>query len=185
MRVVAGALGGRTLRAPRGDGTRPTAERVREALFSLLGDVGGARVLDLYAGTGALGIEALSRGAELAVLVESDRDALVALRRNLADLALVDRVRVLPLRVERSVTALVAAAPFDLVLADPPWTRLDGALLCLARLPWAELLSPGATFCCEHPPERTISPPAGLRRADQRRWGDTAVTLFRNEAAGT
>ena len=83
VRVVAGEFKGRRLHAPRGAGTRPTADRVREALFSILGDVSGARVLDLYAGSGALGIEALSRGAESVVFVERDRGALAALRRNL------------------------------------------------------------------------------------------------------
>ena len=83
MRVVAGEFKGRRLHAPRGAATRPTADRVREALFSMLGDVSGARVLDLYAGSGALGIEALSRGAESALFVERDRRALAALRRNL------------------------------------------------------------------------------------------------------
>ena len=83
MRVVAGEYGGRRLQAPRGRDTRPTADRVREALFSILGDVRGARVLDLFAGSGALGIEALSRGAESAVFVERDHAAVAAIRRNL------------------------------------------------------------------------------------------------------
>ncbi len=83
MRVVAGEFRGRRLRAPRGRRTRPTADRVREALFSMLGDVAGARVLDLYAGSGALGIEALSRGAASAVFVERDPRAVAAIRRNL------------------------------------------------------------------------------------------------------
>ncbi len=84
MRVVAGAFKGRRLQAPRGGRTRPTADRVREALFSMLGDVSGAAVLDLYAGSGALGIEALSRGAGSATFVERDQQAVAALRRNLA-----------------------------------------------------------------------------------------------------
>ena len=86
MRVVAGTYGGRRLRAPRGSRTRPTADRVREALFSMLGDLAGARVLDLYAGSGALGIEALSRGAESAVFVDRDPAAVAAITRNLDDL---------------------------------------------------------------------------------------------------
>src|SRR5260370_40047690 len=86
MRVVAGRFGGQTLAAPRGRATRPTPERVREALFSILGDVAGERVLDLFAGSGALGIEALSRGAGEATLVDSSRSAIEAIRRNLAAL---------------------------------------------------------------------------------------------------
>ena len=93
MRVVAGEFGGRRLRAPRGAGTRPTADRVREALFSMLGDVSGARVLDLYAGSGALGIEALSRGAASAVFVERDAQAAATIRRNLDELGTEGDVR--------------------------------------------------------------------------------------------
>src|SRR5262249_58893941 len=103
MRVIAGALGGRRLVAPRGAATRPTSDRVREALFSALGDVGGARVLDVFAGTGALGIEALSRGAEHATFVESARPALAALRANLAALGIEGLARVVPQPVARAV----------------------------------------------------------------------------------
>ena len=117
MRVVAGEFKGRRLHAPRGAGTRPTADRVREALFSILGDVSGARVLDLYAGSGALGIEALSRGAESALFVERDRRALAALRRNLDAVGADAEVR--------SQDALrFMAHPegvFDLVFCDPPY----------------------------------------------------------------
>ena len=88
MRVIAGEFGGRRLRTPRGEATRPTSERVREAVFSMLGEIAGARVLDLFAGSGALGIEALSRGAASAVFVDSDRDAIRAVDRNLEKLRL-------------------------------------------------------------------------------------------------
>ena len=117
MRVVAGEFKGRRLVAPRGSRTRPTADRVREALFSMLGDVAGARVLDLYAGSGALGIEALSRGAESAVFVERDRAALSALERNLEATGA-------PGEVRRQDVARFLARPegtFDLVFCDPPY----------------------------------------------------------------
>ncbi len=120
MRVVAGEFKGRRLHAPRGARTRPTADRVREALFSMLGDVSGARVLDLYAGSGALGIEALSRGAESAVFVERDRGALAALERNLDATGARGEIR-------RQDVARFLARPegtFDLVFCDPPY---DGA----------------------------------------------------------
>src|SRR5579859_1944240 len=94
MRVIAGELGGRRLRSPRGEATRPTSGRVREALFSMLGEIDGARVLDLFAGSGALGIEALSRGAASATFVEHAPPALAALRANLAALGLGERSRV-------------------------------------------------------------------------------------------
>src|SRR5947209_1627120 len=95
MRVIAGELGGRRLRSPRGEATRPTSERVREAVFSMLGELGGLRVLDLFAGSGALGIEALSRGAAAATFVERSPRALAALRANIDTLGLRDRARVL------------------------------------------------------------------------------------------
>jgi len=120
VRVVAGDFKGRRLHTARGSATRPTADRVREALFSMLGDVSGARVLDLYAGSGALGIEALSRGAESAVFVERDRAALSALDRNL-------EVTGAPASVRRQDVARFLARPegtFDLVFCDPPY---DGA----------------------------------------------------------
>ncbi|WP_460406930.1 16S rRNA (guanine(966)-N(2))-methyltransferase RsmD [Actinophytocola sediminis] len=120
-RIVAGTAGGRQLEVPK-RGTRPTSDRVREALFSAVEatmDLDGARVLDLYAGTGALGLEALSRGAAHATLVESDGGALAVLRRNVAALGLAG-ARVRPGRVS-TVLATPPDAPFDLVLADPPY----------------------------------------------------------------
>jgi 16S rRNA (guanine966-N2)-methyltransferase len=117
VRVIAGEFKGRRLYTPRGARTRPTADRVREALFSMLGDVSGARVLDLYAGSGALGIEALSRGAESAVFVEREQRALAALRRNLEAVG-ADAV------VRRQDVLRFLARPegtFDLVFCDPPY----------------------------------------------------------------
>ncbi len=117
MRVVAGAFKGRRLQAPRGSRTRPTADRVREALFSILGDVSGLRVLDLYAGSGALGIEALSRGAAAATFVERDPRAVAALRRNLESVGSEAEVR-----RQDALRFLEAAEPaFDLVFLDPPY----------------------------------------------------------------
>src|SRR3954464_12918408 len=102
MRIIAGRLGGRTLVAPHGRGTRPTSDRVREALFSILGDLSGAEVLDLYAGTGALGLEAISRGAARATFVERARPALVALRANIDKLGVSSQCEVLTTTVERA-----------------------------------------------------------------------------------
>jgi 16S rRNA (guanine966-N2)-methyltransferase len=136
VRVVAGEYKGRRLYAPRGARTRPTADRVREALFSMLGDVSGARVLDLYAGSGALGIEALSRGAGSAVFVERDQQALAALRRNLEPVGARAEVR------RQDVLRFLARleGKFDLVFCDPPYDvapavapALDEALPALAE----------------------------------------------------
>jgi 16S rRNA (guanine966-N2)-methyltransferase len=123
VRVIAGELRGRRIHAPASQQTRPSSQRVRTALFDRLGPrLAGARVLDLYAGSGALGIEALSRGAVHAVFVERARAALAALRRNLTELELADRSRVLSEEVERAVDRLRAeGAQFELVLLDPPY----------------------------------------------------------------
>jgi 16S rRNA (guanine966-N2)-methyltransferase len=120
VRVVAGELGGRRLVAPRGSRVRPTADRVREALFSILGDVSGASVLDLYSGTGALAIEALSRGAERAVLVDTD---IAAARRNVAALGLEGRCELVRADVPRHLRR--DEGEYDLVFCDPPYGLAD------------------------------------------------------------
>jgi 16S rRNA (guanine966-N2)-methyltransferase len=142
--VVAGSFKGRRLVAPRGTRTRPTADRVREALFSMLGDVEGARVLDLYAGSGALGIEALSRGAESAVFVERGAQAVAAIERNLA------AVDAAALVVRQDVGRFLSRAEgtYDLVFCDPPYdfaSRLAGTLA--ERLP--AVTPPGARIVTE------------------------------------
>jgi 16S rRNA (guanine966-N2)-methyltransferase len=179
VRVISGRLGGRTLRAPKGRTTRPTSDRVRESLFQILGDLHDFRVADLYAGSGALGIEALSRGACQVVFVEKDRRALDALRENLATLALEGSSLVLSVAVERAESALRGRAPFDLVLADPPWAELAGAVAALSHL--APLLAPDGRLVLEHA-ARDTPPTLGLPRVDERSWGDTAVSIYRQQA---
>jgi 16S rRNA (guanine966-N2)-methyltransferase len=178
VRVVAGALGGRRLVAPRGDATRPTGERVREALFSVLFDVEGAVVLDLFAGTGALGIEALSRGASRAVHVESGRPALAALRDNLRALGLQERAVVVARPVARARDELVARGPYDLVLCDPPWAELANAQSELAALATAGALGPGCRVVLEHAAADAPPDIEGLVRRDARTYGDTALAFY-------
>jgi 16S rRNA (guanine966-N2)-methyltransferase len=181
VRVIAGRLRGRTLNAPPGDATRPTGARVKEALFSILGDVSGIQVLDLYAGSGALGIEALSRGAARAVFVESARPALTCLRENLTKLELSEVSKVLPTRVEAVKSQLVSLAPFDLVLCDPPWRDAERALQALESLAGLGVFSSAAQIALEHAAKDSLVPQraaAALVVVDQRRWGDTAVTLL-------
>jgi 16S rRNA (guanine966-N2)-methyltransferase len=177
MRVIAGTLGGRRLVAPKGLATRPTGERVREALFSILGSVEGATVLDLYAGTGALGIEALSRGARRAVFVESARPALVALRENLDSLGLAARAKVLAVDVERAPKDLGRDGPFDLVVADPPWAVVAAAARALERVT-STARAPGARVVLEHAARDAAPVVAGLVVRSTRAWGDTAVTIY-------
>jgi 16S rRNA (guanine966-N2)-methyltransferase len=173
-RIVAGSVGGRRLAVP-GSGTRPTSDRVREALFSAIEaamDLSGARVLDLYAGSGALGLEALSRGAATAVLVESDAAAAAVLRRNIAALGLPGARP----RTGRVATVLAepAAEPFDLVLADPPYAFDPAAdLAALAAGGW---VGPGSLVVVER--SRRSGPPdwpAALVPGRTRRYGDTEL----------
>jgi 16S rRNA (guanine966-N2)-methyltransferase len=170
VRVVAGEFKGRRLRAPRGMRTRPTADRVREALFSMLGDVAGARVLDLYAGSGALGIEALSRGAHSAVFVDRDPRAAAAIGENLRTLGLDEGVR----RQDALRFLASADGPFDLVFVDPPYDsvpRIAGPLA--ERLP--PLLAEGARIVTESDRRTPLELPFWLL-AD-RTYGDTRIAI--------
>lgn len=180
MRVIAGRLGGRSLSAPRGLATRPTSDRVREALFSILGDIAGASVLDLYAGTGALGIEALSRGASRAVFVESARPALAVLRQNLNDLGLTGVATVLALPVERARDRLLAEWPFDLVLADPPYASVSEAAASLGRLAAAgpRFLNPEGKIVLEHAGRDAAPDVIGLVRVGTRSYGEASLTFY-------
>jgi 16S rRNA (guanine966-N2)-methyltransferase len=170
MRVVAGRFGGRRLQAPRGRDTRPTADRVREALFSMLGDVTGARVLDLYAGSGALGIEAISRGAASAVFVERDPQAVAVIERNLAALGVEADV------VRQDVLRFLARAdgPFELVFCDPPYdsaSRLAGPLA--ERLP--ALTPDHARIVTESDKRHPLELPFPL--LTERSYGDTRIAI--------
>jgi len=179
VRVVAGKWGGRTIRAPRGLTVRPTTDRVREAVFAMLGDdVEGSVVLDLFAGTGAMAIEALSRGAAGAMVVESSPAALSALRANLASLEAEDAV-CLPLDYREAVRRLSAKGrTFDLVFLDPPYGKgLVG--LSAGLLSRAGILAPGAVVVAERAsrdPVETL--PAEWRERAERRYGDTRITLY-------
>jgi 16S rRNA (guanine966-N2)-methyltransferase len=183
VRVIAGYLGSRPLRAPRGAETRPTIERVRGAIFEILAaEVNQARVLDAYAGSGALGIEALSRGADRATFVETSRPALVVLRHNLEVLELGDVATVVPARLEKSASALQRTGPFDLCLCDPPWDEIERAMDALIRVVLPNL-APGAMVVVEHRARRPPRARAELVPVDERSWGDTGASFFRGGAA--
>jgi len=176
-RIVAGTLGGRRLVVPRGDTTRPTSERVREALFSALdarGAVHGARVVDLYAGSGALGLEALSRGAATVILVDSNRQAVDAARRNVHDLGL-SRVSVVLSSAERFLASPPKIAA-NLVFADPPYATGEDDVAAMLTALAAQWVEPGAVVIVERS-SRTPEPrwPVGLLRTDVRRYGETAL----------
>ncbi|ULB10836.1 16S rRNA (guanine(966)-N(2))-methyltransferase RsmD [Cereibacter azotoformans] len=181
MRIIGGQKRGLKL-AEVGEGDvrahlRPTSDRVREAIFNLLinggygNPVAGARVLDLFAGTGALGLEALSRGAGHAILVESGPPALALLKRNIALMQAEDRTAIE--RRDATRPAPAPAAPVTLCFLDPPYGKGMGEKALAAHSGW---LAPGAIIVWEenHPP----APPAGFTQLDQRRYGDTLVTLL-------
>lgn len=178
MRIIAGAWRGRPLRAPAGAATRPTADRTREALFSMLtsrlGGFEGLRVADLFAGTGALGLEALSRGAASCLFVEQDRAALDALRANVAALGAQAEIRA------QSVAALgPSGAPFDLLLLDPPYDSGGGGALLerLARLGWTV---PGTWVGVETGRRETVRA-GGFALAVERVHGKAKLSLLRAE----
>ena len=184
MRIISGELGGRRLLAPRGLATRPTADRVKEALFSILGPPRPRpgqrfRVLDLFCGSGALALEALSRGADEAVLVDEDPGAVAAAERNLAALGLGGRARVV--RREAGAAILSLDGSFDWVFLDPPYQggHLDRALRLLGGRTADRGLLAGVAIA-EHDGR---SPPAAgygpLTLADRRRWGETAISFYR------
>ena len=176
MRVVAGRFGGRRLQAPPGRGTRPTSDRVREALFSTLGPLGGARVLDLFAGSGALAIEALSRGAASAVLVERDPRAVAVIRANLEALGLAAPEATVVAGPAR--TALRSASgrgdTYDLIFLDPPYRSAPelGRELSAALEP---LLSGGGRVVTES--DRRAPLELALPLTHERRYGDTLIRI--------
>jgi 16S rRNA (guanine966-N2)-methyltransferase len=177
LRIIAGKWGGRRIEAPPGLETRPTIDRVREALFSALGSVEGLRVLDLYAGTGALGLEALSRGAQRALFVEQSRAALRCLRGNVQTLGAGALVEVRACEVSKGLRDLPFA--IDLVFADPPYASLVDASRCLSllsRRPGA--LAPGARAVLEHASRDPSPSLEGWELEAHRTYGDTALSRY-------
>lgn len=172
-RIIAGVWGGRRLATPRGSDTRPTSDRVREALFSSLeselGSLTGLRVLDLYAGSGALGLEALSRGAEHADFVETDRHAAAVIKRNIAELGLPQgRAHVHAIPVDRFVSTLVEG--FDLVFLDPPYkVPADEVAAVVSALP------PGGLIVVERASREAFAWPETRSGLRERRYGETTL----------
>ena len=179
-RISGGSRRGRKLRSYGGAVLRPTSERVRSAIFSLIGpeSVIGARVLDLYAGTGALGIEAMSRGADSAEFVESDSTRCTYIRRTVEDFGFAERSRIIRGRVEKVIHTLQAR--YDLVLADPPY-GIDPWEMLMEGLQERNTLEEGAVVVAEHGKAYEMADSyGGLNIWKKRRYGDTAVSIFRN-----
>lgn len=178
MRIIAGTAKGRRLTAPRGTTTRPLTDRMRESLFSSLGGaVPGARVLDLYAGTGAFGLEALSRGAAEATFVERDREAVKVLRRNVAAVGLGGSIR------QGDVAVVVASlgGDFDLVMCDPPY-RLDSTVLEAVLASVGTVLADDGVVLVHRRRDQEETPtPGTLSLTERRRHGDAVIWWYTKE----
>jgi 16S rRNA (guanine966-N2)-methyltransferase len=175
MRIIAGSRKGARLIAPKGVATRPTGDRAREAAFNLIGPVDGARVLDLFAGSGAMGLEALSRGAVSTVFVERDRDAADAIVRNLDKLGLAGATVVRDEAARVLAADAAAGRRYDLVLVDPPYRMLAGLLPMLSAYVPA-VLEPGALVVVES--DAREEPDLPLPKRTSRRYGSARITLF-------
>ncbi len=183
MRIIAGSARGRRIEAPEGRETRPTLDRVRENLFNMLQmRVRGARVLDLFAGSGALSLEALSRGAAFAVLGDRDRDALRTERKNIDALGFSDRTRVVPGDWRRTVSLLKEEKEkFDLIFLDPPYAMTDVRELMNSL---RDLTAEDGWIVLEHEAKAQIRPAEGFRAVNGRSWGFCGVTFYENSTDG-
>jgi 16S rRNA (guanine966-N2)-methyltransferase len=190
VRVIAGKYRSRILKSLKGNALRPTSDRLRDTLFNVLGHrVTGSRFLDIFAGTGAVGIEALSRGAIEVVFIENHAAAAVLIRRNLESLAITDGAQVLPLDALRALEKIARKhkptdSPFDFVFVDPPYTEKDQYDRVLGFLGSAPFLATGSVVIAEH--RRTFELPQRIGRLMQTRilrQGDAALSFFEHQAA--
>jgi 16S rRNA (guanine966-N2)-methyltransferase len=175
MRIIAGSKKGHTIHAPKGLDTRPTSDRAREAAFNLIGPVDGARVLDLYAGSGALGLEALSRGAAQAVFIDSDREACRAIERNLERLRLTGAVVVCSDAARALAAEAAAGRRYDLLLVDPPYRLFSDVEPVLSRYVPAVLAEDGIVVIETSEREEPELP---LVKRTSRRYGAARLTVF-------
>jgi 16S rRNA (guanine966-N2)-methyltransferase len=184
MRIISGSAGGRRLHTPKDRRIRPTSDRVKEALFNiltvLLGSFSGVRVLDIFAGTGNLGIETLSRGASAAVFIDDSREAALLVQRNLEMTGLAGRGMVVQKEALAALKQLAETGnPFDLVFLDPPY-RLGLSAAVLSFLPESGLIGEGSVVVAEAASREDLPETFGaLHRFDQRRYGDTALAFYR------
>lgn len=178
MRVISGTAKGHRLVAPKSQRVRPALDQVKEAIFNILFDVNGLRVLDLFAGSGSVGIEALSRGAAKAVFVEEWDKAIESIHKNLAHTKLSDRAVILKSTVGRAISTLSRReAEFDLIFVDPPYEKglVNPTLEALAVSP---LMAEGAVVIVEHHPKEPILEIEGLSLTDSRKYGQTLISFL-------
>lgn len=182
MRIIAGTLKGRILASPTWDGLRPTSDRLRETLFNVLGaEVDGARVLDVCSGTGAVAIEAISRGAVTATCLEADPRAIALIRANAVHCGVENRCMIVRGEAPRALTVATLGGLFEVIVLDPPYAApwIDEAAAAAAAL-----VAPGGRVVLEHAAKRPAPDVAGLRLERTRRAGDSALTTYRAPADG-
>lgn len=187
LRVIAGSARGHTLAVPPGTHIRPTLDRVREALFSIIGPaIQGARFLDLFAGSGANGIEALSRGAASCTFIDSDARAVACIRDNLVGTRLADKAQVIRATLPEQLPNVLPGEPFDLVFADPPYA-LNAYTATIRQVAEARVLRPGGRLIVEHESRRDLSESAISPFVFVRmyRYGDSALSVFETESTET
>ena len=179
MRIISGTAKGRRLQSPKGMGTRPTSDRVREAVFSILGErIHDARVLDLYRGTGAMGLEALSRGAKEALFVEKDRRVTKVLASNIESCGFGGICTVASRDVQAFLKSAEESQGWDIVFADPPYAGAEGSLTLSALSKRAKSLK-RSLVVLEHSPENDPGPaPPGMDKVDSRRYGNVTVSFY-------
>lgn len=195
LRLTGGQFRGRLIEAPRHDRTRPTQAKLRQAVFnSLQALIPDSKVLDLFAGSGALGFEALSRGAVHVTFVESDRTACKLIEKNARALGCLDRVLIVPESVDRAWAKIASQAPFDLVFADPPYAGGWEDRL-LREFPWSRALAESGIFCLEWGTQKTTRTEAAmpertaletgdfLVKIREKNYGDSMLTTFQRTAA--
>jgi len=184
MRIISGTAGGRRLVAPSGDRTRPTSDKIRGSLFNILmSRTADSRVLDLFGGTGAMALEAMSRGAEHAVIVDTDRQAIEAIRKNAAAVLGEDfraQVDIIKSDYKRALSDL-AGKTFDIVILDPPYAMTDAYAYAQTVLRERNMLSEDAVIVCERAKDAVVSYADGYEIYDTRSYGDTVVDLVRLE----
>jgi 16S rRNA (guanine966-N2)-methyltransferase len=176
MRIIAGSFKGRTLESPTWEGVRPTSDKLRETLFNIVASrVADAAVLDIFAGSGAVGLEALSRGASRAVFVEHDRRAAALIATNIARCGVNERCAIIRDAAERALHTPLDGDPFDLVMLDPPYTFAALADVVHAA---AKHLTPEGLLILEHATRRTPPPVVGVTPVRTVRSGDSSLTFF-------
>lgn len=173
MRIVSGSLGGRTFEAPRGHRTHPMSDKVRGALFNMLGDINGLAVADLFAGSGAISFEALSRGAASSVAIEADKVANAAIKKNIETLGLSEQVKTHKMYVHSWLNRTNDL--FDIVIADPPYDDL--VYKTLDKLP--EVVKPGGILVYSLPPNARLLLPKTCEKLSEKSYGDATLTFYR------